>query len=63
MFKTSYEHVVRRQSTLESETNGGNSIAQVVPFGCHISLMNFISGGLFGKSSGKVKIAVNKPPS
>ncbi|TNV85300.1 hypothetical protein FGO68_gene16892 [Halteria grandinella] len=32
-------------------------------FGCHISDLNLISGGLQGKSLGKVKVALKQPPS
>ena len=34
-----------------------------LPFGCHIDVLKRISGGLLGKSSGKVSLAEKKPPS
>jgi len=34
-----------------------------VLFGCHISVKNFIFGGLKGKSGGKFKVALKNPPS
>ncbi len=31
-------------------------------FGCHISVINLITGGCSGKSSGYFKFTLNKPP-
>lgn len=39
------------------------SITQSLLLGCHISLINTISGGLFGKSGGKRNSALKKPSS
>jgi hypothetical protein len=33
-----------------------------LPFGCHISVWKVMVGGMLGKSLGKVKRALKKPP-
>lgn len=53
-------HNVLSVSSLSTELERGreNSL-----FGCHISVKNFILGGLRGKSCGKLRVARKKPPS
>ena len=45
-----------------SKTKNQNSNSNRL-FGCHIFDINFISGGLLGKSEGKDNSALNNPPS
>ena len=52
---------VRLEETLLSLDN--TIIAIRLPFGCHISLTNFIFGGFCGYSFGKSRCALKNPPS
>ena len=52
-----------RKVTPRWETASMQTLRQCLLFGCHIGVMNRILGGERGKSSGKLKRALKKPPS